>query len=249
MIFSQGAHSRGRHARRGPGRGLRAGTGRHSLPASAGHRDLASPPSVPLVPVAATIQLPAAGPYDLAQAPAGVTRWDLGSLKIPALPGVQLRIQAGQDGTVRRAILLEGRSALHLVAFAAPRTDPIWHEIREELRASLVAQQAEVQDAVGELGPELRARVPVTGGYKLLRLAGVDGPRWLVRADFHGPAALDADAAGQLNACLRGLVVDRGSEPRPVREPLPLRLSEAMAAQIQGQAGEPPRARPSPGRT
>ena len=246
MIFSQGAHSRGRHARRGPARGPRAGTGRHSLPASAtGHRDPAPPPSVP---AEATVQVPASGPYDLAQAPAGVARWDLGSLKIPALSGVQLRIQAGHDGTVRRVILLEGRSALHLVAFAAPRTDPIWHEIREELRASLASQQAEVEDAVGEFGPELRARLPVAGGYKLFRLAGVDGPRWLVRADFHGPAALDADVAGQLNACLRGLVVDRGSEPRPVREPLPLRLSEATAAQIQEQVGEPPRARPSPGR-
>jgi hypothetical protein len=200
-----------------------------------------SPPAVPA-------REASTGPYDLSWAPAGVARWDLGSLKIPVLPGIQLRIQAGQNGTVRRVILLQGRSALHLVAFAAPRTEPIWDQVRGELRASLAAQHAEIEEAVGEFGPELRVRVPVTGGYKLLRLAGVDGPRWLVRADFHGPAALDQDVAGELTACLRGLVVDRGQEPRPVREPLPLRLSEAISAQIQQQAAERPRARPSPGR-
>lgn len=241
MFFSRGSRSQGRHARRSPAYLAHDRNDRPDL--SAGDRI----PPAPAVTAEATRAVPSTGPYDASQAPPGVRRWDLGSLKIPALAGVQLRVEAGADGSVRRAILLEGRSALHLVAFAAPRTEPIWDEVREELRASLLAQRAEVEDAVGEFGPELRARVPVRDGFALMRLAGVDGPRWLVRADFHGPAAIDPSAAPQLTACLRGLVVERGPEARPVREPLPLRLSEALTGELRRRAGGVPHSRPSPG--
>jgi hypothetical protein len=241
VFFSRRSRSRGRHAR---GSAARLAHDRSDRPdVSVGGRR----PPAPAQATEVTRVAPPTGPYDVSQAPPGVRRWDLGSLKIPALAGVQLRVEAASDGSVRRAILLEGRSALHLVAFAAPRTEPIWDEVRQELRASLLAQGAEVEDAVGEFGPELRARVPVRDGFALMRLVGVNGPRWLVRADFHGPAALDESAAPQLMACLRGLVVERGPEARPVREPLPLRLSEELTGELRRRVGAVPHSRPSPG--
>jgi hypothetical protein len=53
----------------------------------------------------------------------------------------------------------------------------------------------------------------------------------MVRGLFQGPAATDPDAAGILMECLYGLVVDRGLEAKPVREPLPLRLPRGAAEQ------------------
>jgi hypothetical protein len=68
----------------------------------------------------------------------------------------------------------------------------------------------------------------------------VDGPRWLVRAVYQGPAAVDPAAGVRLTECLRGLVVDRGNEAKPVKEPLPLRLTDDMAAQVRERAANEP---------
>src|SRR5207244_2055032 len=87
----------------------------------------------------------------------------------------------------------------------------------------------------GDYGVELRARVRTPEGLTDLRFVGVDGPRWMVRAVYQGAAAVDTSAAGPLSACLRGVVVERGSEAMPVREPLPLRLPRGVA-EIMGDS-------------
>lgn len=186
-----------------------------------------------------------AGPYDITQAPAGVRRLDLGSLRIPSVGGVQVRMQANPDGAVQRVVLVHGTSALQLAAFAAPRTERIWDEVRSEISKSLFAEGIAVREVEGEYGIELRGRASTKEGSRELRIVGVEGPRWLVRADFQGPAAVDAEAARQLTECLHGLVVDRGAEARPAREPLPLRLSPEMAAQLQLQQQPPPAGAPA----
>jgi hypothetical protein len=53
----------------------------------------------------------------------------------------------------------------------------------------------------------------------------------MVRGVYQGPAAADPDQAGPLAACLEGLVVDRGGEAMPVREPLLLRLPAEVTDQ------------------
>jgi hypothetical protein len=58
----------------------------------------------------------------------------------------------------------------------------------------------------------------------------------MVRAVYQGAAATDPDAAGPLADCLNGLVVDRGQEAKPVREPLPLRLPREAADQVEADA-------------
>jgi hypothetical protein len=69
-----------------------------------------------------------------------------------------------------------------------------------------------------------------------LRFVGVDGPRWMIRAIYQGPAAVDPPtAAGPLAECLRNVVVDRGREAMPALEALPLRLPKEVAEQAQAQ--------------
>jgi len=175
------------------------------------------------------------GPYDISEAPPGQARLDLGSLKIPSVPGVDVRVQADQQGRVQQVFLVHQNSVLQLRAFAAPRTEPIWDEVREEIRKQLFQEGVAAEEVPGDYGTELRARVRTPQGLQDLRFVGINGPRWLVRAVFQGPAAVDPAAATPLVECLRQVVVERDGEARPVKEPLPLRLSSQLAAQIAQQ--------------
>ncbi|SCG71377.1 DUF3710 domain-containing protein [Micromonospora coxensis] len=180
------------------------------------------------------------GPYDISEAPDDVQRLDLGSLHIPAVPGVEVRVQADPQGVIQQVVLVHGENALQLGVFAAPRSEGIWDEVREEIRQSLFADGAAAQEVQGEYGPELHARVRTPDGLTDLRFVGVDGPRWMVRGVYQGAAATDPAAAGPLAVCLEGLVVDRGHEAKPVREPLPLRLPREVAEQEQAAANGAP---------
>ncbi|GAA2708370.1 DUF3710 domain-containing protein [Micromonospora olivasterospora] len=187
----------------------------------------------------------ARGPYDVSEAPDGVQRLDLGSLQIPAVPDVEVRVQADPQGVIQQVVLVHGQSALQLGVFAAPRSEGIWDEVREEIRQSLFNDGAAAQEHQGEYGTELRARVRTPDGVTDLRFVGVDGPRWMVRGVYQGEAAADPAAAGPLREVLDGLVVDRGQEAKPVREPLPLRLPREVAEQA-GPDGEDAEAAPAP---
>jgi hypothetical protein len=213
VIFSRG---RGRHER-GGGRATRVG------PVDDQADDVAPPPEF--------------GPYDVSQAPDdGVQRLDLGALRIPAVAGVEVRLDAGSDGQVQQVQLAHGASRLQLGVYAAPRTEGIWDEVRAQLRGQLHGGGGRPQETEGEYGPELRGRVREGSNQTDVRHVGIDGPRWFVHAVFIGAAASDPQRAGPLRDVLRGLVVDRGAEARPVSEPLPLRLPPEATAGLDGQA-------------
>ena len=186
---------------------------------------------------------PTRGPYDAKHAPAGVQRLDLGSLQIPAIEGVEVRVQANPDGGVEQIVLVDGESALQLGVFAAPRTEGIWNEVREEIAQAMAADGVSPREVDGPYGIELVARVKTPDGPADVRFVGVDGPRWMVRALYQGAAAADPSREGALGAVLAGLVVHRDEEARPVREALPLRLPREMTEQAE-QAGHGHEAQP-----
>jgi hypothetical protein len=232
-MFSRGGRSAGRHARddrsrrgQSPQRQPLAEEAGVVGEAGVGEADVTGETGVTGEP---------AGPYDSTEAPTGVALIDLGSLKVPSVPGVEVRVQANPEGVVQQVYLVHGESALQLGVFAAPRTEPLWEEVRGEIRKQLFADGVAAEEVPGEYGTELRARVRTQQGLKDLRFVGVDGPRWMVRAVYQGRAATDPASAGPLTECLRGLVVDRGTDARPVKEPLPLRLSAELAERVQGQ--------------
>ncbi|RLK22805.1 uncharacterized protein DUF3710 [Micromonospora sp. M71_S20] len=187
---------------------------------------------------------PARGPYDISEAPEGVQRLDLGSLHIPAVRDVEVRVQADPEGVIQQVVLVHGPNALQLGVFAAPRSEGIWDEVREEIRQSLFNDGAAAQEVQGEYGIELHARVRTPDGLTDLRFVGIDGPRWMVRGVYQGEVATNPAAAGPLAECLDGLVVDRGQEAKPVREPLPLRLPREVAD--QAVEGAPADGNPAP---
>jgi hypothetical protein len=170
------------------------------------------------------------GPWDVQDAPADdVARLDLGGMRIPLPPDLEVRVDLSPEGQVIAATLVDGDSSVQVMVFAAPRSEGIWDEVRDEIAASLGEGGGSSEVADGPLGSELIATVPtqVEGGGSVLaptRFVGVDGPRWFLRGLYSGPAARDRDAAAALEAAVRSVVVVRGTDPMAVRDPLVLQL-------------------------
>ena len=82
------------------------------------------------------------GPYDVSEEPQdGLVRLDLGGLRVPGADGMELRLELDEAGeTVQAVTVATADSTMQLMAFAAPRTDGIWDDVREEIRKSLAAQ-------------------------------------------------------------------------------------------------------------
>ena len=182
-----------------------------------------------------------AGPYDAADAPEDdeQSHLDLGSLRIPALAGLKVGVASDERGNTRPEVVISTEdSVMRLLACAAPRSEGIWDEVRGELAESLTKQGGKVVEVEdGPYGTELRARQPAGQNDTVtVRFAGIDGPRWFLRIMFQGACATDPEATPILDECLSGVVVDRGVEAMPVREPLTLRLTPEMAEQQKQQA-------------
>jgi hypothetical protein len=125
---------------------------------------------------------------------------------------------------------------MQLGVFAAPRKDGIWDEIRAEIKASISSQGGTVSEQAGEFGLELAGRLPVPGGLTPVRFVGVDGPRWFLRAMLAGAPAIEAEQAQPFLDVFRGLVVVRGNDPLPVRDPVPLQLPKEAVEQLAAAA-------------
>jgi Protein of unknown function (DUF3710) len=187
------------------------------------------------------------GPWDVSERPAPESSIDLGGLCLPGRDGMELRLEvdeatAGVNGV---AVVLHG-SAVLLHAYAAPRTEGIWDEIRAEIAAGVTRQGGTADEVEGPFGTELLVRIPVRTpdgrtGHQAQRFVGVDGPRWFLRAVFQGPAAQDREVAAELESVVRDVVVVRGAEAMAPRELLPLRLPDAAAPAPEPEPeGRPP---------
>jgi Protein of unknown function (DUF3710) len=186
------------------------------------------------------------GPWDSAERSGGDTAVDLGGLRLPGRDGMELRLELEEaTGTVNGVAVVLGGSAVLLHAYAAPRSEGIWGEIRAEIAAGVTRQGGTATEVEGPFGPELLVRLPVRtaegrSGHQVQRFAGVDGPRWFLRAVFQGPAAQDPAAAAELESVVREVVVVRGPDAMAPRELLPLRLPDAAPVPEPEPEGRPP---------
>lgn len=198
------------------------------------------------------------GPWDAAEPHPEMDRIDFGSLRVPISPGFEVQVsltpaeEEGMAHVVAIVVAYPG-GALEVSAFAAPKRDGIWADVLREIREGLAEGGGEVEQAEGPFGTELRATIPVEvpdearpelpeelrdAEYLMqpARFVGVDGPRWLLRGVIKGPAAEDTEQAQPLEDIFQGIVVDRGDQPMPPRDLLPLTLppeaQEALAMHV-----------------
>ncbi|MCW2490653.1 MAG: hypothetical protein QOH56_2991 [Pseudonocardiales bacterium] len=181
---------------------------------------------------------PTTGPYDVQDAPEdGLERLDLGALRIPVETGLEIRVEVDEQGAVAGVNLVDDSGQMQLGVFAAPRNEGIWDEVRAEIKESISSQGGTTSEQDGEFGIELGGVLPAPGGITPVRFIGVNGPRWFLRAMLAGGPAGEDDKAAVFLEAFRLLVVVRGSEPLPVREPVPLQLPAEAAEQIAAAAG------------
>ncbi|MDI9956436.1 MULTISPECIES: DUF3710 domain-containing protein [unclassified Rhodococcus (in: high G+C Gram-positive bacteria)] len=178
------------------------------------------------------------GPYDISEidsddptAGRDGQRLDLGSVLVPMPTGGQLQVEMAPNGSPQAVHLVTEHGRVTVAAYAAPKSPGQWREVVAELAQSLRDDNSAVSVENGPWGRELAA---VTANMDL-RFIGVDGPRWMVRCVVAGPSgstAANAPLVAIARDILRDTVVNRGSEPHPVRTPLPVVLPQILAEQL-----------------
>jgi hypothetical protein len=203
------------------------------------------------VPAAAPPVARPQGPWDVADVDDEVQRLDLGALQVPVPDGCEVRVDVQEDQVVA-ATLVDGRSAIQIHAFAAPKTQGIWTEVRDEIAESLRTGGGSAEEVDGPFGPELHTRIPapseVPGQPAQLqpaRFLGVDGPRWFLRGLVTGAAATDPVQARVLEQAFRDVVVVRGGEAMAPRDLLPLRLPREAVQQLEAEQAAQEQGRPT----
>lgn len=171
------------------------------------------------------------GPWNISdeKVPDLSTYIDFGAIRIPYLQGIELRVKKQRESNQVLGITVTYRSSsVEVEAFAAPKTEGIWSEVR----ADLLKGNSDAREVNGVFGKEIILPVEVEDKTVDTRIVGVDGPRWMLRGVFSGVAAGDSSVAGDskkasdeavlLNKWFSDIVVDRGSEPLAPRDMIPM---------------------------
>ena len=199
-------------------------------------KDQAAEPDAPALPEEAADESSdrtgrsVTGPFDVSEITSRDGYVDLGALLVAPSEGLQLRLEVEEATQRVVAVTMDlNGSSLQLQAFAAPKSEGLWDEIREQIGQSVGSQGGQVEEVQGQFGTELVAKLPAgapdgSQGYRVARFVGIDGPRWFLRGVLGGAAAMDRDAAAPLEALFRRIVVIRGDSPMPPRDLLQLRL-------------------------
>ncbi|GAA3973644.1 DUF3710 domain-containing protein [Thermobifida alba] len=188
----------------------------------------------------------AQGPWDVSEEVPEMQRVDLGALRVPVGPDIEVQVNVAKQQNQNRVIgvtIINGKTAMQVQPFAAPKSTGLWSEIREEVTAEIARSGGKSEEFDGTFGPEVRAIVPVPGrtnekGQQLaqpMRFIGVDGPRWFLRGVIRGEGAVRPEAAARIEEIFAGIVVVRGHQPIPPRDLLELTLPR-QARPVPGKA-------------
>lgn len=214
--------------------------------AKAQAEDAAAPPETPkddsAAAEASSSRARRRGPWDAEEVTELGERLDLGAIWVPTRPGMELRFEADKKtGQIISVTVGYVGSQLQISAFAAPRSEGIWDEIREDLAASITKQGGTAEQQRGPFGQELLARVPARTkegrtGHRPIRFFGVDGSRWFLRGVVSGKAAVETASAAELEAIFADVVVIRGAEARAPRDLLAITPPKSLRRQEPSEA-------------
>jgi hypothetical protein len=185
------------------------------------------------------------GPFDIEQIDESeMRRLDFGSLLIPAVEGMQVRVEVDEQERVAAVSIMLNDTAIQLQAFAAPRSEELWDEVRQEIAEGIRGSQGKASESDGVFGRELRAEIMVTGpdgstDRQPVRFIGVDGERWFLRGLISGSGVEHPDRAAGVESVFRQVAVRRGDHAAPPREPLPLKVPDDPGlVSEQGESAE-----------
>ncbi|WP_080794666.1 DUF3710 domain-containing protein [Corynebacterium pacaense] len=164
--------------------------------------------------------------FDLSDFAKGVL--DLGSMQIPLPKESEVQVEMGEQGP-RMLHIVTAYGRLTPVAFAAPRSAGQWREATKDIAEGMRRDGLETRIEQGPWGRE------VVGEAKdrVIRILGVDGPRWMLRMTMISPI----DRSDRMTELGREVVarsfVRRGDAPILASSPLPVTIPPQLAAQVQ----------------
>jgi hypothetical protein len=180
------------------------------------------------------------GPFDIEDfddpTVAAVGRHDFGAVLIPENEAAELAVEVDQQGVPTMAWMVTSNGRYNVTAYAAPKAGSLWREVVTEVAESLRKEAAEVSIEDGPWGREVVGQMTNGPEPVVMRFIGVDGYRWMVRGAAVGSPENAQAIARDLRNALSDTVVRRGDTPQPVRNMLPLQLSESLVARLRARA-------------
>ncbi|WJY68201.1 DUF3710 domain-containing protein [Corynebacterium auris] len=153
---------------------------------------------------------------------------DLSSVRIPLPKESQVQVEMGEAGPKMVHIVTRfGRATP--VAFAAPRTGGLWESSSAEI---IEGMRAEGMPATFEPGPWGREIVG-TGANGVIRIIGIEGPRWLYRLTLAAPKGKEDELTALGRDMAARSFIYRGNNPILAGNSLPVVLPKQLAAQVQ----------------
>lgn len=153
---------------------------------------------------------------------------NLGSMKIALPKDSQVQVEMGEQGPkMLHVVTTAGR--ITPVAFAAPRSGSQWQEAAKEISAGMRKEGLDVAVETGPWGPEIVGKSP----NGVIRVIGVDGPRWMLRMTLAAPADKAEELAELGREVTARTFVYRGDEPVLAGSSLPVALPAQLAQQVQ----------------
>lgn len=153
---------------------------------------------------------------------------DLGSVQVAMPMKSEVQVEMDHTGPKILHILTEfGR--ITPVAFAGRRKPGMWRETAKDLVRDMRAADYEVHIEQGPWGREIVGEQ----GDALLRIIGVDGPRWMLRMTLLGPKDRAQDMAQLGREVTARTFVTRGSEPILAGNSLPIALPEELSQRVR----------------
>lgn len=153
---------------------------------------------------------------------------NLGSMRIPMPKESQVQVEMGEEGP-KMVHIVTRHGRFTPVAFAAPRTGGMWEQSSEEIIEGMRSEGMPVTVEQGPWGREIVG----TGNNGVIRLLGIEGPRWLYRATLAAPTGHEDDLAELGRQIIARSFVYRGEDPILAGNSLPVVLPQQLAAQVQ----------------
>ncbi len=153
---------------------------------------------------------------------------NLGSMRIPMPKESQVQVEMGEEGP-KMVHIVTRHGRFTPVAFAAPRTGGMWEQSSEEIIEGMRSEGMPVTVEQGPWGREIVG----TGNNGVIRILGIEGPRWLYRATLAAPTGHEDDLAELGRQIIARSFVYRGEDPILAGNSLPVVLPQQLAAQVQ----------------
>ncbi|OIR45526.1 DUF3710 domain-containing protein [Corynebacterium sp. NML130628] len=153
---------------------------------------------------------------------------NLGSMQIPLPKDSQVQVEMGENGP-KMVHIVTRHGRITPVAFAAPRNGGLWAESAEEIADGMRSEDMPVAFEEGPWGTEIVG----TGENGVIRIIGVEAPRWLYRVTLAAPVGMEDQLAELGREVVARSFVYRGPDPILAGNSLPVVLPAQLARQVQ----------------